>query len=53
MSWTSFEPEDSASGRRIYILLPEDEPSGSKRVEDVKKNKKNNLEKVPFLVYIV
>jgi len=39
MSWTSFEPEDSASGRRVYNLLPEDELSGSKRVEHIKRLK--------------
>jgi len=36
MSFTSFEPGDSYSGRRVYNLLLEDEPSGSKLAEDIK-----------------
>jgi len=52
MSSTCFESEGSSSGRRLcirvwysvlymhqYNRLPEDEPSGSKHVEDIKKLK--------------
>jgi hypothetical protein len=47
MSSTSFEPEGSSSGRRLYTRLPENESSGSKLVKYIKKN--INLEKVPFV----
>ena len=50
MSSTCFEPENPSSGRELYIQFwydklymhrykqssPEDEPSGSKHVEDIK-----------------
>lgn len=47
MSSTRFEPEDSTSGRWMYVqvrssvlyMLPDDEPIGSKHVENIKKLK--------------
>jgi hypothetical protein len=63
MSYTCFESEGSSSGRRLYIQvytckynrytclynrLPEDEPSDSKHIEDIK-NYNIGLEKVLFI----
>ena len=47
MSSTRFEPEDSTSGRWVYVqvrssvlyMLPDDEPIGSKHVENIRKLK--------------